>query len=204
MHEHVALRMELRRLLDSLHRRNLRQHFLQQSALVKQKKSLTRMSLDQHLAELIAHALAGNLMNLGCEFSNRLECFGRNCVAETRSEAHRTQHPQFILSETPLRITDSSNDSRIEVFASANVIQNLVRDWIKQQSIDREIAAFDIFTRIFAEKNFIGMAPVAISDVTTKRGHLNHVRLRRAVTSYVSTFGLFCRDVACSVSGRCR
>ena len=34
VHEHVSLRMKLRRLLDALHRRDFRQHFAQQARLV--------------------------------------------------------------------------------------------------------------------------------------------------------------------------
>src|SRR5579872_4182619 len=128
MHEHIAFRVELGRLLDSLHGFDLRQHFMQQSGFIEQKKSLTRLALDQHFAELIAYTLARNLMNLRRQFANRLKCFGLDHIAETRRKADSTQHPQLVLSEPSFGIINGSNDSCVEVFSSADVIQNLARE----------------------------------------------------------------------------
>src|SRR5580658_10464925 len=166
--------MKLRRLLNSFHGFDLGQHLAQQSAFVEQKKGLACMALDQHPGELIANALLRYLINLRGRLLNRLKSSRLDGVSETRGEADSTQHPELVFGEPSVRIADGSDDSGFEILASANEIQNLVRDRIEQQAVDGEIAAFDIFSRILAETNLVGMTSVAVSDVAAKGGDFNH------------------------------
>ena len=58
VYKHIALGMELWRLLHSLHRGNLRKHRIQQPARVEQQKGTSSAPFSQHPRQFIAHALA--------------------------------------------------------------------------------------------------------------------------------------------------
>src|ERR1700730_12069458 len=49
VHENIALRMKLRRLLHALHRRNFRQNLLQQTSFVEQEKGRASVAFSEHL-----------------------------------------------------------------------------------------------------------------------------------------------------------
>src|SRR5580704_2007935 len=124
--------MKLRRLLNSFHGFDLGQHLAQQSAFVEQKKSPACMAFGQHPGELIANAFPRYLINLRCCFLNRLKSSRLDGVSETCREAHSAQHPELIFCEPLVGIANGSDDSGIEIIASADEIQNLVRDRIEQ------------------------------------------------------------------------
>ena len=71
MHKHIAFRMELRRLLNAFHRRNLGQDFFEQTGLIEQEKSAPGMAFGEHLGEFIANALARDHMNFGSQALDR-------------------------------------------------------------------------------------------------------------------------------------
>jgi len=56
--------MILRRLRDSLHGRDFGQDFTEKSGCIEQLKRTLRAAFGQHLGQLFAHALAGDLVNL--------------------------------------------------------------------------------------------------------------------------------------------
>ena len=70
---------------------------------------------------------------------------------------------------------DGANDSGFKVFAAANEIQDFILDGIKQQTIDGEVAALDIFLSALAETDLVGMAAIAVADVAAEGGDLNRV-----------------------------
>src|SRR5271167_2290008 len=128
--------MKLRRLLNSLHRFDLRQDFVQQSGFVEKKESPARLALGQHLAKLISNPLPRHLIDLRCQLLNRLRCFGLDGVAETRRKADSAQHSELVFGKAALRVSNGSNDPGFEIFASADKIQDLVRQRIEQQAVD--------------------------------------------------------------------
>ena len=65
VNEYVTLRMEFRRLLHSLHRGNLGQNLLEQTALVEKQERATGGTFGQHAGQFIAYALARDDVNLG-------------------------------------------------------------------------------------------------------------------------------------------
>src|SRR5580704_2132160 len=186
--------MKLWRLFDSFHGLDLGQNFMQQSGFVEQQKSLPGAAFRQHLAEFIANPLLRHVTNLRCQRLNRLKSFGLDGVAKTRRKADGTQHPKLVLGKAPLGIANGSNDPVLQILLPPDEIQDLVRVRIEQQAIDGEIAALNIFLRIFAEANLVGMTAVAVSDVAAKRGNLDSTSSGRDVTSCVSTG--FCGNVA--------
>ena len=46
---------------------------------------------------------------------------------------------------------------------------------IEQQAVDGEVAALDIFLRTLAETHLVGMAAIAVADVTAEGGDFDHV-----------------------------
>ena len=71
--------------------------------------------------------------------------------------------------------SDGANDSGFEVLAAADKIQHFILDGIEQQPVDGEVAALDIFLSALAEAYLVGMAAVAVADVTAEGGDLNRV-----------------------------
>ena len=78
-------------------------------------------------------------------------------------------------AEAQLRISDGANDSGFEVFAAADKIQHFIADGIEQQTVDGEVAALDVFLGALAEAYLVGMAAVAVADVTAEGGDLDRV-----------------------------
>ena len=62
--KHIAFRMVLRRLFHPFHGGDFRQHLAQQSGFVEQLKGPVGAAFGQHLAQLVAHPLLADLVDL--------------------------------------------------------------------------------------------------------------------------------------------
>src|SRR5437763_12014023 len=160
MHKYVSLWMKLRRLLNPFHRSDLGKNFSQQSGFIQQLERPSGMAFGQHASQFIADPLTGDLMNLRCELPKCLKGRWVNLIFEARRESHCPQHPQLIFAEPQLGIADGADEASVQIVFAADEIQNFVRERIKQQPVDGEIAALDILLRIAAEANLIRMAPI--------------------------------------------
>src|ERR1700674_1363688 len=158
VYKHVAFGMKLGRLLNSLHRRNLRQNWFQQTAFIQQEKSAPGVPFRQHARQFVANPLARHDLDLLSQFLCGRKCSWLNRVLEPRRESDCAQHAQLVFSETLLSIPDGTDDSRFQILARSYKIEHLAADRIKQHSVDREIAARYIFPRIPAESHFVRMA----------------------------------------------
>ena len=189
VHKNVALGVKLGRLLDSLHRRNFRQHLAQQAALVEQFERAPGASLGEHLGQFFAYALARDLMDLRSSRRDRTERCFVDFVVESRRESHRPQHAQFVFGKALLRIANGANDSGLEIVAAVDIIEDFVRQRIEQQAIDREIAAQHVFARIFAEADFVGMTAIGVAKIGAEGSDLNNLRPARRHKVRGSAFG---------------
>ena len=113
VHKHIAFGMELRRLLHALHRRNFRQHMLEQAAFIQQKKRTPPVAFRQHAGQFIAHPLARHNLDLLRQFLHGRKRRRLDRVFEPRREAHGAQHAQLVFRKPLLRIADRADDSRL-------------------------------------------------------------------------------------------
>ena len=134
------------------------------------------MAFDEHFGQLVAHTLAGNLMDPGSQLLDRAECLRLDGVTEPRGKAHRAQHAQLVFGETQSRIADGADDFGSQILLPADVVENFVRYGIEQQAVDSEVAALDIFPSALAEAHPIGVTAVAVADVRTESGDFNTAR----------------------------
>src|SRR5581483_3296792 len=96
----VALGMELRGLLNSLHRRNLRQDLFKQAGFVEQEEGPPGMAFGKHFGQLVADTLARNLVNLRRKLLDCGECCGIDLVFEAGGKADGAQHAQLVLGKS--------------------------------------------------------------------------------------------------------
>src|SRR5579864_4607022 len=146
---------------------------MKQAGFIEQLKGTPGMALGEHSRKFIANPLARDLMNLGCELPDRSESCRLNRVLKTRGEPDCAQHAQCVFAKAKCGISNCTNNFCIEVLPPADKIQHFVLHRIEQQAVNGEVAALNIFARITAETDFIGMAAVGISHITTKRRHFN-------------------------------
>src|SRR5215467_5229525 len=137
------------------------------------------MPFGQHTRDLIPHALTRNLMNLRGQLLNSAECRGINRVIKPRREPHGTQHSQFIFRKSQSGIADCTDNLRFQVVLTTHKVQNSVLDRIEKQTVDGEIPSLNVFFRIAAEADLVGMASIAIADIATECCNLDY----RLVTS---------------------
>src|SRR5690242_2295210 len=96
-------------------------------------------------------------------------------VSKARREADRSQHAQLVFRKAPLGIANRANYMSLEILATADEIQDFIVDGIEQKAVDGEVAPLDVFLRRLAEANFVRMAAIAVTDVASKCGNLNHI-----------------------------
>src|SRR5215469_646468 len=131
--------MKLRRLLDALHFFYLGQHLFQKARLVEQFEGAASVPFGEHLENLFANALAADLRNLWRKLADCGEGFVFDGVAESGCKTHRAQQAQLVLGKSPMRVADGTNHAQLEVFASADEIQNLCGRGIEQKAVDGEV-----------------------------------------------------------------
>ena len=112
-------------------------------------------------------------MNLGRQFLYCRHGCGIDLVIEARGKTHGAEHAQFVFRKTAFGIADGAHDSGFQVVAAADEIQDLVCFWIEHHAVDGEVAALDIFARVFAEAYLVGMTAIGVADVRTEGCHLD-------------------------------
>ena len=116
--EDVALGVVVGRLLDALHRRDLRQHVREQAGLVEQLEAAPRGAFGEDAHDLVADALPGDAGDRRGVGANGREGRRLDGEAEARREAHGAQHAQAILvrsapSGSPMaRMTPAARSAR--------------------------------------------------------------------------------------------
>src|SRR5207245_11013196 len=105
-------------------------NFAQQSSLVHQFERTPGMAFGQHSSDLVADALARDLMNLRRQLLNCSKRSWLNRVFKSGRKANRTQHTQLVFGEAKLRIAEGANNSSFQIILAAHKIQNIVLDWI--------------------------------------------------------------------------
>src|SRR6266478_2236151 len=157
--------MELRRLLDALHRGNLRQDFAEEASLVEQEKGLAGVALGKHFGQFVANSFTRDLMNSAGQLRDRGKRFRLDGVPEARGK-------------TQLGPADGANDSGSQVLAPAYEIQHFIPDRIEQQTVDGEVPSLDIFLSTLAEAYLIRMAAITVAEVAAECGDLDAVAAR--------------------------
>src|SRR5579864_114477 len=121
-----------------------------------------------------------DLVNARGHLVHRGECGWLDAVVETSREAYGAEHAQLVFRKSQHGVADGTNEVGGKVLAAADKIQHFPGNRIHQQAIDGEVAASNIFARIFAVTHLVGVASIAVADVGAKGCHLNHVCLRRS------------------------
>src|SRR5580658_4442686 len=116
--------MKLRRLRHALHARDLRQHFSEQARRVQQLKGAPRAAFGEHLGELVAHALAADGMNPGCERTNRSQRSRFDLESEPGGETHGAQEAELVFLKASRGLADGAEYAGVEVCEAADVIQH--------------------------------------------------------------------------------
>src|SRR5204863_2608904 len=106
---------------------------------------------------------------------------------ESRGEADGAEQAKFVFFETPVRIADRANNSRVQVGASADEIENLQRIVTHQEPVDGEVAALDVLFGRFSVNHGVRAASVRVAaigaeccdfDFVAVARNQNHAKLR--------------------------
>ena len=172
--------MKFRRLFYTVQAIDLRQDLFQQAGAVQQFEGAACAAFGEHPRELVADALAADLVNLTGKGVDRGSgpLFDREI--EAGGKAHGAQHAELVLFEALLRIADGADDMRAEIGAAAYKVKHRGLEitgffpdlWIEQQAIDRKIAPDDIFLRAFREAYRFGAATVGVGSIIAEGGNL--------------------------------
>ena len=84
MYPNVTFRMVLRRLLDSLHRRDFRQNLLQQASFIQQFHAAASPAFGQQLCQFLTDSFGGNLADFRGMQTNGGKRFGLDRKSEAR------------------------------------------------------------------------------------------------------------------------
>ena len=159
MLEHVAFRMELRRLLDSGERFDLRQDRLEQAGIVHDPHGAAGVRAGEDADEFVADALGADLARVRRHADHGRVGLLLDGVIEPRREPHRAQQPQLVLRETLLGISDRADHAVADVFLALDPVHHASLDRIVEHAVDREVAPGDILARR-AEPHAVRVAAV--------------------------------------------
>jgi hypothetical protein len=143
----VALGMILGRLGDVFHGGDFREDLREQVERVEKFERAAGSALSEETSEFLANAFSGD----DIDFVGLLADGG--------------EHAEFVFRETPHGIADGADDSRGEVGAAADEVENFTRVVAHEESIDGEIAALDVFSRSLGVDDLIGVPAVGIAHV---------------------------------------
>src|SRR5438309_3439757 len=119
-----------------------------------------------------------DLVNARGHLVHRGECGWLDAVVETSREAYGAEHAQLIFRKSQRGVADGTDEVGVKVLAAADKIQDFPGNRIHQQAIDGEVAASNIFARIFAVTHLVGVPSIAVADVGAEGCYLNHVGFR--------------------------
>src|SRR5689334_20208594 len=109
-------------------------------------------------------------MDIPRQLADRSHRSGFGLIAKPRRESNRAHHAQLVFLKSLARIADGANDSAFQILSTADVVENLVLNRIKQQSIDSEVTSLDVCLGAVGITDGIRMATVGISDVAAVGG----------------------------------
>jgi N6-L-threonylcarbamoyladenine synthase len=149
---------------------------LQQPRRIEKLKGSACVALSEHTCEFVADALPAHLMNLAGESVDRCRRALFDREAKSCGEPDRAEHAQLVFFQAQTRIADSPNQSRMEIGASADEVEQRAIDVgafaelfrIEQHAVDGEVAAFDVFFSTLGKTHGVGMSAVGIGSVVAK------------------------------------
>src|SRR5579859_7259522 len=103
--------MELRRLCDSFHARDLRQQLAQQARFIEQLKGAPRGALREHFRQLVAQSLLRHLTDFSRAFDDGRARGSLDYVAKTRRETDSANQAQFVFVESELGVANRANNA---------------------------------------------------------------------------------------------
>ena len=126
---------------------------------------------------LRADPFAADHQDAGRVLADRLERPRVFAESQHRGEADRPQHPQLVLVEPLLRVTDRSQDPPLQVGLAVHVVDHLVGSGVVKQAVDRKITSKRVVHGV-AVVDRVGTASVGVISVAPERRHLGRLTLR--------------------------
>jgi hypothetical protein len=74
------------------------------------------------------------------------------------------------------RFANRPDDVRFQIIPPSDIVENLFRNRIQQQPVNREITALHVLAGVFAETHCIGVAAVAVADIGAEGGDFDYAR----------------------------
>ena len=170
----VAFGMKLRRLLDALHSRDVRQHRGEQSGFIQQLEAAPRGAFGQQLGQFVANALGGNLAHCAvrvCASPPALRIRSESRIA--RQTARRASCAIYLPRSGAADRRSRAQFPRVKSSRPPTKSRTSPVCGIHQQTIDGEIAAAHVFLRGPGINDVVRVAAIGVADVGTERCHFD-------------------------------
>src|SRR5574337_908095 len=136
---HVAFRVELRRLLNSLQGLHLGQHLLQQVGAVQQFEAPARLSLRQDFQDFVANSFSADQPDFDGQFSDGVCSLGVKLKVQPRGKTHGAKHAKAVLAEAFVRVANGADSATANVRLPSNVIEHRVFYRIVEQTVNGKV-----------------------------------------------------------------
>ena len=159
-------------LRQALHRQEFRHHRLSEAEIEEQAHRFGAARMRQHATQLLGDAFGTDDRDLAGHRADRRLGSRVDGQREAGRHADAAEHTQLVFREAMPRLADGAEDLRVEIGPATNIVEQLIRDWIEEHAIDREVATTGVlFGR--GEDDLRRASAVFIADVGAERRHLN-------------------------------
>ena len=134
-------------------------------------KCRPRTAFSQNFDDLLSNPLPRNLSQRWCELLHGGKRLRSNGKAQPGGKADGSNHSQVIFLKACRRVSNGTNDTIVEICLPTNIINDGVRQRVKEHAIDREIASQRVLSGI-AETNGHRVTAIEIVAICPKRRHL--------------------------------
>ena len=166
--------MKLRWLLAPLQGKKFRDDVLHEPTVDEQFEATATSGVRDDLVELVSNAFRAHFLQQAGMDLHGLPGGRIDLEASPNGEADCTQQSQGVFLESRLGISDRSNDLRLQVGPSPDMVQDLAGQGVLEEPIDAEVASLGVFLCI-GESDALGVASVEIWAVAAKGGDLKLV-----------------------------
>ena len=172
VNEDIPFGMKLRWLHHIPHLLDLWQDALHQSTVGEELISSEPMGGNEDSFQFIANSFATDIIDEFGFIYHRLPGVRLDGELEDGGETDRSHHPQSIFLKSLSRLTDRTDDFQLQIFATTDMIHDLLGIDVPEHSIDGEISPQRIFLLV-GESNRLWSAAIGDPDVCAEGGDLH-------------------------------
>src|SRR6185295_4114370 len=176
MDEHIALRMIILGLGNSLQKSKFGNDMFENSKIYQVLKSFFAVRMHQHFTEFLAHALGGDADDQRIMFLQSLLRSGIKSQSKAIFKTDGAEDAEIVLLNALFWVVDEAQNFIFQICLSTHKVVNFFRDRIIKHAIDREVPSQGVFLG-GGKEHGIGAATIGIAGIGAKGGDFKMVSL---------------------------